>query len=368
MKRQDIQYFELETSVALQDALLTDDEPVEYSSASSSSSSSILKTDDEHHTPLSYRISSSSFNGCYNEHIRSLGTFLRYVAVAVAGLVLVAKSPIVSSTTARISSAPQHPPTVATNHDNDHRSILFGIHNVDDPRYCVIQPHLKLDVGFQPYATQVDRSHCEKYNSHLRWSQDLRCYDLKTRWCFVTLQDGFTIEELEYHHHGCQSKFYEKNGILYRYDGNPMPDSFWKQCSEPETQIWYSVQPKTGCGKVPLRFCREDGLVHWDLVHLHKQIANNNALSLFQYNCREFQLIDLLDEGSEDSSQMEELCREQVQGCANRLYRGCDGDGKISQELINNDDEGECLQFDELDSNLAGYETDQGVDLICLST
>jgi hypothetical protein len=372
MKYQDIQYFELESSSSpspLQDELLAGDEHLE--SASSSSSSMIFLEHPHSVQSLCYAIWKSpktegdAKNGYYSDRNRALTLMGKMILIVTAMVVLLKNS---LSPTSPIT--PQELP--AYNNTDD---FFFGVDDKDDPRYCVLQnQHQKHDPGFMPYAMDMDRSHCEKYNSDLRWSQDLRCYNLKSTWCFATLDDGvFSIEELEYHHHGCQMKFYEKDGDLYHHDGRKMPRSSFQQrqhCTEPESKLWYSVQPKTGCGTSPLRFCREDGSVNWDLVHLHKHIGGTNALSSFQYNCREFQLIDLIDEGSEDTSQVEELCQEQIQGCANRLYRGCDGDGKISQELINNSNgQGEeCLQFDELDSGLAGHETDQGVDLICLSS
>ncbi|CAJ1955938.1 unnamed protein product [Cylindrotheca closterium] len=405
-----IQYFELESSPSsssLQDELLADDH--ESSSSSSSSSSMMSFLEQHHHNTAQFPSSSSSWyyaiwkspvgnnnstdGSRSSDRKRALTLMTRNVSLIVSAMMVVLVLLMNSSRSPRtlLKNAPpqqeqQLAPAINSSTDTD--DFFFGVEDTDDPRYCVLNhkhgKQQKLDFGYMPYATEIDRHHCEQYNSNLRWSQDLRCYSLKSRWCFATLEDGFSIEELEFHHHGCQMKFYEtEDGTLYQYDGTRMPDSYSRQAhcatattattsttsttSEPaESKLWYSIQPKTGCGQVPLRFCRDDGSVHWDLLRMHRHITGNNAMSSFQYNCREFQLIDLMDEGSEDVSQVEQLCQEQVQGCANRLYRGCDGNGKISQELINNDDE-ECLQFDELDSGLAGHQTDQGVDLICLS-
>jgi len=150
---------------------------------------------------------------------------------------------------------------------------------------------------------------------------------------------------------------------LYNHDGRKMPASFQKnKRGAPESQLWYSVQPVEGCGKTELRFCNVDRTVNWDLIHLHKKLGLASSTS-YNYNCREYQLIDLYDEGKEHDSQIEQLCHEQVQGCANRLYRGCDGNGHVSQDLVDNDKE-ECLMFDEMDSNLVGQKSDQGVDLV----
>jgi len=344
MNYQDIQYFELE---AIQEGPALGQEGATESRSHTSSSSS---------TEYSWTPSKCSNGSWYGRRDKMI-LFARSAIVIVTLLVLI------------VNIRPtQENPSLQQQQD-----IPFGVDDSEDPNYCVILRHDIMDPGFMPYGVELDRSYCEERDSHLMWLGTLRCYNVKYRWCFAGLSDGFTVDDLQGHHGGCQIEFYEKDGNVYNYDGRKMPESFKSKCDAPKSQLWYSTQPIEGCGKSRLEFCNSDGSLNWDLIHQHKNAAGRSDLRsglTKAYNCREYQLIDWYDEDCRNdqdcASHFEQLCEEQQQGCANRLYRGCDGNGHISQELANSASE-ECLMFDEIDFNMVGHKTDQGVDLVCLS-
>lgn len=169
-----------------------------------------------------------------------------------------------------------------------------------------------------PYSYPLDRSVCEDNIEDYDWREDLRyseillCYNLTSRMC-VKGGDDWPEEynwAEDFHwasSSSCAYQFFEHEGSLNMKSGVRMPESFRSQCSDKlEWNLWYSTSPETGCDEdLPLRFCDCEGKVNLDMIE--------NGTGPF--NCREFEIIDLYQMGSEDESGLERDCKREAEKC-----------------------------------------------------
>ncbi|KAL3939021.1 MAG: hypothetical protein SGBAC_006186 [Bacillariaceae sp.] len=286
--------------------------------------------------------------------------------MALAGIMIVA---VVYSTIPTRSGSHEELPTKTSSgveeHGGDNNTTTsFLIGDIRSAGTCSMWLPLG-DVGFLPFGEELDRTVCENNNmddmisENLQYSETLRCYNVTHRWCFLNdLPEGFEFDNtFTYDEYAsCVSRFYNHGGVLYSASGERMPEAFNSQCSDKlEWYPWNTIIPITGCGKdYRYRFCDEQGNIDWDMVN-----------GVGPFNCREFSAIDVYQMGSEDESGMEDLCKEQTKGCADRIQQACK-DGKYNANGA--DPQGECSTFAYLlEYNVAcGHVNEKGEDLLCV--
>ena len=224
------------------------------------------------------------------------------------------------------------------------------------------------DPAYLPFATDVDRSLCEKENdiSEISLSETLRCYQVDVRWCNLGLsaEEGFaTMNDPErYHKLPCAYEFYDHDGRMYTPGGQQMPVELNAQCSSKlETRFASRTIPITGCGsQYKLRFCDDEGNPDLAMVH---------ALTERSYNCLEYPVVNDYQIGSEDDYGIDYLCKEQAQGCGEFLRHWCGEDGKFDDNAL----EQPTFQYDEcryfrihFQYYLFNKEDNHGTNLGCL--
>lgn len=321
----------------------------------------------------------------WHHHLRSLlrarvipisrPCMLVIMTIAVVSIIALASTRSVSSEEVVPTKTSFGPPKLLGDDENATTAFLIG--DIRSPSTCSWIMGRK-DVGLMPYGEEIDRTVCETHydgdsedpdfwgESSLAYSETLRCYNVTYRWCFVNdMPEGFEIEDnfngATGEYLSCVFQYFDHNGILYSTSGQRMPEIFNSRCSDKlEWYLWHTINPIAGCGKQYLyRFCDSQGNIDWDMF-----------MGDGPFNCREYGAIDVLRMGSADESGMEERCKEQAKGCADRIQRACK-DGKYDSDLFRElDPNEECTNlvedFTESSNRVWGDENDEEMDLICL--